>query len=61
MIGRETIESQGVTTLCDILLNVIELTVNAGEGGQPAGDNLTLGALSATNDIFVDGARDLGP
>ncbi|MEZ5366630.1 MAG: TonB-dependent siderophore receptor [Bryobacterales bacterium] len=37
------------------------LTVMAGEGGTPAGDNLTLRGFSARNDVFVDGVRDLGP
>jgi catecholate siderophore receptor len=32
-----------------------------GEGGTPAGDNLTLRGNSARNDIFVDGVRDLNP
>ena len=34
--------------------------MTAGEGGTPAGDNLTLRGFSARNDIFIDGARDLG-
>ncbi len=61
VIGEETIASQAATTLRDVLRNVTGLTVNAGEGGQPAGDNLVLRGFSARNDIFVDGSRDLGP
>ena len=61
VIGRDVIEAQAATTLRDVLRNVTGLTVNAGEGGQPAGDNLVLRGFSANNDIFVDGARDLGP
>lgn len=61
VIDRNTIESQGATTLHEVLRNVTGLTVNAGEGGAPAGDNLTLRGFSARNDIFVDGTRDLGP
>ncbi len=61
IISQQTIENQGATTLRDVLRNVPGLTVNAGEGGQPAGDNLTLRGFSAGNDIFIDGARDLGP
>jgi catecholate siderophore receptor len=37
------------------------LTIAAGEGGVPAGDNLTMRGFSARNDVFVDGVRDLGP
>jgi catecholate siderophore receptor len=61
VIPRTVIEEQGATTLRDVLRNVPGLTMTAGEGGTPAGDNLTLRGFSARNDIFVDGARDLGP
>ncbi|MGC2236985.1 MAG: TonB-dependent siderophore receptor [Pyrinomonadaceae bacterium] len=61
VIDKETIEEQGATTLRDVLKNVPGLTVAAGEGGTPAGDNLTLRGFSARNDIYVDGSRDLGP
>ena len=61
VIPKAVIEEQGATTLRDVLRNVPGLTLAAGEGGAPAGDNLTLRGFSARNDIFVDGARDLGP
>ena len=61
VIPRTVIEEQGATTLRDVLRNVSGLTITAGEGGTPAGDNLTLRGFSARNDVFVDGARDLGP
>ena len=61
IISKETIRQQGATTLRDVLQNVSGLTITAGEGGAPAGDNLTLRGFSARNDIFVDGVRDLGP
>ena len=61
IIPREVIEQQGATTLRDVLQNVPGLTIAAGEGGAPAGDNLTLRGFSARNDIFVDGVRDIGP
>ncbi|MBI1356935.1 MAG: TonB-dependent siderophore receptor [Acidobacteria bacterium] len=61
LISERTIQNQGATTLRDVLRNVPGLTVNAGEGGQAAGDNLTLRGFSASNDIFIDGSRDLGP
>lgn len=61
LIPKQVIEEQGATTLRDVLRNVPGLTVAAGEGGAPAGDNLTLRGFSARNDIFVDGVRDLGP
>jgi catecholate siderophore receptor len=61
IIPKTVIEEQGATTLRDVLRNVAGLTMTAGEGGVPAGDNLTLRGFSARNDIFIDGARDLGP
>lgn len=61
VIPKEVIEEQGATTLRDVLRNVPGLTITAGEGGNPAGDNLTLRGFSARNDVFVDGVRDLGP
>src|SRR6185503_6580608 len=48
-------------SLTDVLRNVPGLSIAAGEGGTPAGDNLTLRGNSARNDIFVDGVRDLNP
>ncbi|MEZ5402258.1 MAG: TonB-dependent siderophore receptor [Bryobacteraceae bacterium] len=61
VIPREIIEQQGATSLTDVLRNVPGLTIAAGEGGTPAGDNLTLRGNSARNDVFVDGVRDLSP
>src|SRR5262245_16433353 len=60
IIPKAVMEEQGATTLRDVLRNVPGLTMTAGEGGTPAGDNLTLRGFSARNDIFIDGARDLG-
>jgi catecholate siderophore receptor len=60
IVSRETIEQQNATTLRDVLNNVPGITIAAGEGGAPAGDNLTIRGFSARNDIYVDGARDLG-
>lgn len=61
VISKEVMEQQGATTLRDVLKNVPGLTITAGEGGNPAGDNLTLRGFSARNDIFIDGVRDLSP
>ena len=61
IIPRNVMEQQGATTLSEVLRNVPGMTLTAGEGGTPAGDNLTLRGFSARNDIFVDGVRDLSP
>lgn len=60
VITAETIRQQGATTLRDVLANVPGITLTAGEGGAPAGDNLVIRGFSARNDIFIDGSRDLG-
>lgn len=62
VITNEVIREQGATTLRDVLRNVPGITMQAGEGGGGLpGDNLTMRGFSATNDIFVDGIRDVGP
>ena len=53
-------EEQGATTLRDVLRNVAGITFQAGEGGVPAGDQLSIRGFSARTDIFVDGVRDFG-
>ena len=60
VISSALIEEQGATTLRDVLANVPGVTMAAGEGGQPAGDNLTVRGFSARSDITIDGVRDLG-
>ena len=60
VIPRAVIEEQGATTLRDVLRNVAGITFQAGEGGVPAGDQLTIRGFSARTDMFVDGVRDFG-
>ena len=60
VIPREVMDAQGATTLRDVLRNVAGITFQAGEGGVPAGDQLTIRGFSARTDMFVDGVRDFG-
>jgi len=60
VVPAELMQEQGVTTLRDALRNVPGISMQAGEGGVPAGDNLTLRGFSARTDLFVDGVRDFG-
>jgi catecholate siderophore receptor len=60
VIPSAVIESQGATTLRDVLRNVTGISVQAGEGGVPAGDNLSIRGFSARTDFFIDGVRDSG-
>ena len=62
VVSKAVIEAQGATTLRDVLRNVPGITMQAGEGGGGLpGDTLTMRGFSATNDIFLDGVRDVGP
>jgi catecholate siderophore receptor len=60
VVPRRVIEEQGATTLRDVLRNVAGITFQAGEGGVPAGDQMTIRGFSARTDMFVDGIRDFG-
>lgn len=58
VIPREVIQERGATSLRDVLRNVPGISIQAGEGGAPAGDNLSIRGFGARSDIFVDGFRD---
>jgi catecholate siderophore receptor len=60
VVPAELMQEQGVTTLRDALRNVPGISMQAGEGGVPAGDNLTLRGFNARTDLFIDGVRDFG-
>lgn len=60
VIPAAVVESQGATTLRDVLRNVPGISIQAGEGGVPAGDNLSIRGFGARTDQFIDGVRDLG-
>lgn len=60
VIPQAVIESQGATTLRDVLKNTPGISMQAGEGGTPAGDQMTIRGFSARTDIFIDGVRDFG-
>jgi catecholate siderophore receptor len=60
VIPREVMAEQGATTLRDVLRNVAGITFQAGEGGVPAGDQLSIRGFSARTDMFIDGVRDFG-
>lgn len=60
VIPKAVIEDRGAVSLRDVLKNVSGISLNAGEGGFGAGDNLTMRGFSARTDIFIDGVRDIG-
>jgi len=60
VIPRAVFEDQGATSLRDVLRNVPGISIQAGEGGVPAGDNLSIRGFNARTDMFIDGVRDFG-
>jgi len=60
VVSKEVIAEQGATSLRDVLKNVPGITMQAGEGGVPNGDNLSIRGFNARTDLFVDGVRDFG-
>jgi catecholate siderophore receptor len=60
VIPRSVMEDQGATSLRDVLRNVPGISMQAGEGGVPAGDNLSIRGFNARTDMFIDGVRDFG-
>jgi catecholate siderophore receptor len=59
VIPQNVMQSQGASTLRDVLRNVAGISLAAGEGGAQ-GDNLTIRGFTARNDLFIDGMRDFG-
>jgi catecholate siderophore receptor len=60
VIPSAIIVEQNATSLREVLRNVPGITMQAGEGGVPAGDNLSIRGFSARTDFFIDGVRDFG-
>jgi catecholate siderophore receptor len=60
VIPQSVFEEQGATSLRDVLRNVPGISIQAGEGGVPAGDNLSIRGFNARTDLFIDGIRDFG-
>ena len=58
IVPHAVMEQQGATTLRDVLKNVPGISIQAGEGGVPTGDNLSIRGFNARTDLFIDGIRD---
>ncbi|MEI8617896.1 TonB-dependent receptor plug domain-containing protein [Pseudoalteromonas sp. B193] len=59
VINQAVMKDRNVDSLRDALRNVSGISLAAGEGGSPTGDSMSIRGFSATNDIFVDGIRDV--
>lgn len=60
VVPRAVMDEQGATSLRDVLRNVPGISMQAGEGGVPNGDNLSIRGFNARTDMFIDGVRDFG-
>lgn len=61
VIKKELLREQGVFSLTDALRNTPGITIQLGENGNTsAGDTFSMRGFNASNQLFVDGVRDLG-
>lgn len=60
VVPERIIEERGATTLRDVLRNVTGISIQAGEGNPPSGDQLKLRGFSVRDDLLVDNVRDVG-
>jgi catecholate siderophore receptor len=61
VIKKELLREQGVFSLTDALRNTPGITMQMGENGNTsAGDTFSMRGFNTSNQLFVDGIRDLG-
>jgi len=60
VIPQEVISQTAAVSLSDALRTVPGITIGAGEGGNPVGDNVFIRGYNAQTDTYVDGIRDSG-
>ena len=60
ILPEELLQEQGVTSLKDALRNLPGISLQAGEGNPPGGDQFRIRGFNARDDINVNGSRDLG-
>jgi catecholate siderophore receptor len=60
VVSADVISQTGAVSLTDALRTVPGITIGAGEGGNPVGDNLFIRGYNAQTDTYIDGIRDAG-
>lgn len=60
VLSSDLLEEQNVTSMRDAFRNVTGISLQAGEGNPPAGDQLKIRGFNARDDLNVNGVRDLG-
>ena len=60
VLPSDLLEEQNVTSLKDAFRNIPGISLQAGEGNPPGGDQLKIRGFNARDDLNVNGTRDLG-
>lgn len=60
VLPKDLLEEQNATSLKDVLKNIPGISLQAGEGNPPGGDQLKIRGFNARDDINVNDSRDLG-
>ncbi|MGC4364920.1 TonB-dependent receptor [Hydrogenophaga sp. R2] len=60
VLPSDLLEEQNVTSIKDALRNIPGISLQAGEGNPPGGDQLKIRGFNARDDLNVNGTRDLG-
>ena len=59
VISSSVMKDRNVDSLRDALRNVPGITLEAGEGGTPTGDSMSIRGFNARSNIMIDGVRDV--
>lgn len=60
VLPSDLLEEQGVVSLQEAMRNIPGISLQAGEGNPPSGDQLKIRGFNARDDLNVNGVRDLG-
>lgn len=60
ILPDDLLQEQNTTSLKDALRNIPGISLQAGEGNPPGGDQLKIRGFNARDDLNVNGTRDLG-
>jgi catecholate siderophore receptor len=59
VIPQSMMKDRNIDSLSDALRGVSGISLAAGEGGTPTGDSATIRGFSASNNMMIDGVRDI--
>ena len=59
VISKSVMKDRNVDSLRDALRNVPGITLEAGEGGTPTGDSMSIRGFNARSNIMIDSVRDV--